>query len=154
MTDERVGDRLLHAIRRLPPGSGIVFRHHATPPAERRALFRRIRAIAVARRLTLVSVGALPGSRAHGGPRAFTAPAHSRREAIRGVRAGATYLFVSPIYPTRSHPGAPALGSRRAAPIARGLAVHVIALGGMDAQRWRKIRQYGFAGWAAIDALV
>jgi thiamine-phosphate pyrophosphorylase len=38
MTDERLGDALWTALRRLPRGAGIVFRHYATPPAERRAL--------------------------------------------------------------------------------------------------------------------
>lgn len=150
MTDERIGVRLFPALLGLPPGSGVVFRHLATPRAARIALFRKVRAIAVARRLVLVSVGGLLGSRSHGGPRAFTAPAHSRREAIAG--AGAAYLFVSPVYPTRSHPGAPALGTRRAAEIARGTGAHVIALGGMDERRWRSIRGNGFGGWAAIDA--
>ncbi|MEJ8630952.1 hypothetical protein P0F65_16040 [Sphingomonas sp. I4] len=31
MTDERLGDGLWRALARLPPGSGVVFRHHATP---------------------------------------------------------------------------------------------------------------------------
>ncbi len=152
MTDERIDERLIRAILRLPPGSGIVFRHLATPRGDRVALFRRIRAIAVARRLTLVSVDGLLGSDRHGGPRAITAPAHSRREAIRHRHA--RWLFVSPIHPTRSHPGDPALGVMSAARIARGLETTVIALGGMTASRWRKIRHLGFDGWAAIDGLV
>jgi len=152
MTDERIGDALWPALRRLPPGSGVVFRHHATPPRERRALFLRVRRIATARRLLIVGVGAMPGAAGrHGGRGATTAPAHDRREAIR--HRDARYLFVSPVFATRSHPGAPALGPMKAARIACGLGPAVIALGGMDERRWRRIRRLGFDGWAAIDAL-
>lgn len=149
MTDERMGDALWVALRRLPPGAGVVFRHHRTPPRERRALRLRVRRIAVARRLELVVAGARGG---HGrGPGATSWPAHTRREAIAGRRSGATRFFVSPVFPTRSHPGAAPIGPMRAARIARGLG-EAIALGGTDAQRWRRIARLGFAGWAAIDA--
>lgn len=154
MTDERIGERLLPTIRRLPPGSGIVFRHFATPRADRVALFRRIRHIAVARRLTLVSVGAMPGSRSHGGRRPFTAPAHDAREAIAMRRSGAAILLISPIYATRTHPGAEPLGLRRAAAIGRDTGATRVALGGMTERKWRSIRHLGFDGWAAIDGLV
>lgn len=152
MTDERIDDDLFAALRRLPPGSGIVFRHLRTPRAERDALLRRVRRIAVARRLRLTVVDAPRDIPAHGGPRAVSAPAHTRREAIAGARAGAVYLFVSPINPTRTHPGARALGLRRAMPITRGLRVSTVALGGMSERRWRPVARYGFDGWAAIDA--
>lgn len=156
MTDERLGAGLYQALRRLPPGAGVVFRHYATPSRERRALFLAVRRIAHARRLIVVSAGGtLPGAdgvhRARG-PGLVTWPAHDRREAIAGQRAGAALLFVSPVFPTRSHPGAPALGSVRAARVARGLGVRVIALGGMEARRWRRVRALGFYGWAGIDA--
>lgn len=156
MTDERMGAGLWPALRRLPPGAGVVFRHYGTPDRERRALFLQVRRIAKARWLVVVVAGgALPG--ADGVHRArgrglVTWPAHDRREAIAGKRAGAAVLFVSPVYPTRSHPGAPTLGAMRAARIGSGLGLTVIALGGMDARRWRRVRALGFDGWAAIDA--
>lgn len=170
MTDERIGEALWPALRRLPPGSGVVFRHHATAPAMRRALLRRIERIATARRLLVLVAGGAGGkggahggggvhggARGHGrgggrgvGPR--SSAAHDRREAIAGVRQGATLLFVSPVFATRSHPQASPLGQRRAARIGQGLGVAVIALGGMNERRWRRIRRSGFDGWAAIDA--
>lgn len=158
MTDERMGDRLWPALLALPPGSGVVFRHHATPAAERRRIHARVRRIAIARRLTLVVAGSmgLAGNGIHGarvGRGLRTWPAHDRREAIAGARAGADLLFVSPVHPTRSHPGAPVLGPRRAAQIGRGLGAAMIALGGMDARRFRQIAHLGFVGWAAIDSL-
>ena len=156
MTDERLGDQLWQALRRLPPGAGVVFRHHATPPAERRTLLRRVERIATAKRLVLIVAGGGSGKAgAHGVTRARglrSAAAHDRRQAIVGVRQGAAVLFVSPVYATRSHPTAAPLGPMCAARIAGRLGAWVIALGGMDARRWRRIRSLGFDGWAAIDA--
>ncbi len=155
MTDERLGHGLWAALRRLPPGSGVVFRHHATPPAERRAIHRRVRRIARARRLILlVAGGGLPGDGVHKHGRGSdlrSHPAHDRAEAIAGWKVGADLLFVSPLFPTRSHPGAPALGPARAARIGLGLGLPMIALGGMTAKRFRRLRGR-FDGWAAIDA--
>jgi thiamine-phosphate pyrophosphorylase len=155
MTDERLGD-LLALVARLPRGTGVVFRHHATPLGERRRLLRRLAVLAASGRIVLVRGGEAgiggAGLRRHGGPGAFTWPVHDRAEAVRAVRRGARVLFVSPVFPTRSHPGARSLGPRRAAAIVRGLPAQAIALGGMNAQRFRHIERLGFHGWAAIDA--
>jgi len=157
MTDERTGEGLWAALRRLPRGGGIVFRHYATPPAERRALYRRVARIARQRGLVLVRAGPdrlgyQDGVHGRRGAGLVTWPAHSRREAIEGVRAGAAVLFVSSVYTTRSHPGAPALGEAAAARIAAGLPVAAIALGGLTRKRGARLMQRGFHGWAAIDA--
>jgi len=158
MTDERMGAALWTALERLPRGAGIVFRHFATPLPERRALFAQVLRVARRRGLVLVRGGAaamrgemgVHGARGRG---LVTWPAHDRREAIAGVRAGADVLFVSPVFVTRTHPGARALGPPRAARIAAGLPGVRVALGGMDARRFARVRGLGFDGWAAIDAL-
>jgi thiamine-phosphate pyrophosphorylase len=156
MTDERLGEGLWAALRRLPRGSGVVFRHYTTPVRDRRRLFRRVVRIARARGLVVVRAGGRAGygeDGVHGGARwsgLRTAPVHDRAEAIAAVRRGAELLFVSPVFATRSHPGAEGLGSRKARRIAQGLPVTAIALGGMDARRFRRLT--GFDGWAAIDA--
>ena len=155
MTDERQGADLWDAVRHLPRGAGVVFRHHATPLAERRRLFARLRRLARARGLVLVRAGpaALRGEMGrHGarGPGLVTWPVHDAREARAARRAQADAAFVSPLFATRSHPGAPTLGPRRAGVLARGLPMTRIALGGMDARRFRALA--GFDGWAAIDA--
>jgi thiamine-phosphate pyrophosphorylase len=157
MTDERMGEGLWTALRRLPRGGGIVFRHYATPLAERRALYRRVARIARQRGLVLVRAGPdrfgyQDGVHGRRGAGLVTWPAHSRREAIEGVRAGAAVLFVSPVYATRSHPGAPALGEAAAARIAASLPVAAIALGGVTPTRGARLMRRGFHGWAAIDA--
>lgn len=153
MTDERQGRALWRALRRLPPGSGVVFRHHDTPAAARRRLFVRVRRVARARGLVLVAARPPLPAPVHGRlGGATTWPAHDRAEALAGVKAGARVLFVSPVHATRSHPGAEVLGPARAARIGRGLGVPLVALGGMDERRWRRMRALGFAGWAGIDA--
>lgn len=148
MTDERMGDALWTALERLPRGSGVIVRHYSLPACERRALLARVERIA-ARRALLVLVGGVKHGRNRG---AVTAPVHSRRELLAAVRAGAAALFVSPVYATRSHSGAQALGRVRLGLMIGGAGVPVIALGGMDERRWRALRPLGVYGWAAIDA--
>jgi len=160
MTDERLGDRLLGAVGRLPPRrGGIVFRHYRLPPGERRALFEQVKALARRRGLTLLLAG--PAAEAarwgadgsHGRGRGFglrTAPAHGPRELRAAERAGAALVFLSPVFPTRSHPGGRALGPARFALLARRSKLPVVALGGMDRARARRLR--GAWGWAGIDA--
>ena len=155
LTDERVGDALWAMLRRLPPGGGVIFRHHATAPRERRTLFARVRRIARARGLLLVAADPpLPGTAGRHGrvAGALTWPAHDRREVTAARRHGARLLLLSPAFATRSHPGVQATGPARLARIARDQRLPMIALGGMTARRYRRIRALGFAGWAAIDA--
>ncbi|WCT73196.1 thiamine phosphate synthase [Sphingomonas naphthae] len=159
MTDERQGEALWVALRRLPKGSGVVFRHYSLPPAERRALFDRVRRIARARRLVLVLAGpprlargwradGAHGRSPHRSPGLLrTAPVHDRRELV--VAGGADLLFVSPVFATRSHLGARGLGRIGFHALARRTRQPVAALGGMTARRARSL---GGVRWAAIDA--
>lgn len=165
MTDERQGEALFDAIGRLPRGAGIVFRHHATPWRERRALFERARRIARRRGLTLIVAGDARLARrlraegfhersARIGPRGLirTVAVHDAREMIFARRASADLVFVSPVFPTRSHPSAEALGRVRFGSLVRRSPIPVIALGGVDAQRARSLMPFGIHGWAAIDS--
>ncbi|MBO9714724.1 thiamine phosphate synthase [Sphingomonas sp.] len=161
MTDPRQGESLWTALERLPCGAGVVFRHYQLAPAERRALFRKIAKVAQRRRLTLVAAGEERLGRGplgihnrRGGPQAFprTAAAHSRREAITAIRSGVDAIFVSPVFASRSHPGAKPLGRVRFGLLVRDLGAPVIALGGMDARRARSLSPMAIHGWAAIDA--
>ena len=119
-------------------------------------MFRRLVRIARARGLVVVRAGTRAGygeDGVHGGIRGSglrTAPAHDRAEAVAAMRRGADLLFVSPVFATRSHPAGVALGTRAARRVSQGLPVVVIALGGMDARRFRGM--VGFDGWAGIDA--
>jgi thiamine-phosphate pyrophosphorylase len=151
MTDERQGEGLWTALERLPRGSGVVFRHYGLAPAERRALFERVRKVARRRRLLLLAGGhGLRGDGVHGGRGGFSASIHDLRELKSAERAGAKLVFLSPAFPTRSHPGGRALGRVRFGLIARQARIPVIALGGVDARKARRLPH--IYGWAGIDA--
>ncbi len=157
MTDERQGDALWTALERLPRGAGIVFRHYGLPWAERRRLFARIRKIARRKGLFLIGAdGRFRGADGihHGrGRGAFrTASAHNLADLRTAERHGAQLAFVSPVFPTRSHPGAHALGRVRFGLIAQRARIPIIALGGMDSHGWRSLNGLGAYGWAGIDA--
>ena len=161
MTDERQGEGLWSALDRLPPRAGIVMRHYSLPPGERRALFRRVRSRARRRGLMLLLGGDAVTARAWGadgwhgrgrGSGFHSAPVHDEHELRAAERSGAALLFVSPVYPTRSHPGAPHLGEAGFARLARRAKVPVIALGGVGAADSRRLRLLGAYGWAGIDA--
>lgn len=154
VTDERQGDALLPAVAALPRGAGVVFRHFRTP--DRGALLRRVRR-ATRRRGVLVCV-AYEG---HGAWRAegdglSIVVVHDARELTAMMmdrHRPPDLVFVSPVFATRTHPGAGALGLAAFARLARRSAVPVIALGGMDARRWQRVRRLGAHGWAAVDGL-
>jgi thiamine-phosphate pyrophosphorylase len=166
MTDERMGDALWDALERLPRSSGVVFRHYSLLPAERRALFERVRRVVRRRRLVLLLAGPERLARAWGAdgvhgpfphrlsarPLLRTAPTHDRAEWLKARRMGCDLVFVSPLFPTRSHPGAPALGILRAGLMLGADRGRAVALGGMTANRARACYTIGIARWAAIDA--
>ena len=157
MTDERMGDGLWEALARLPRGSGVVFRHYSLPRAERVALFRKVMTVAHRRHLVVLRAGPGPlrgEAGVHNGRgRGLVGRAvHDGAEAVAARRAGADLVFVSPVFATRSHPGARTLGPVRAGLLMRGLKMPVVALGGMDARNAGRLKRLGIHGWAAIDA--
>jgi thiamine-phosphate pyrophosphorylase len=156
-TDERQGDSLWRALDRLPRGAGVIFRHYRTP--DRAALAARVRSICRRRGLLFVVAGPLRLARAwradgaHGRfPGALTAPAHGVAELVAARRAGVALAFLSPLFATRSHPGARALGPLRFGLMARGRGIAVAALGGIDAHDGATLQALRVAGWGAIDA--
>lgn len=165
MTDERQAAHLWRALERLPEGSGVVFRHQSLGRPERRALFERVKRLCRRRRLMLLLAGDARLSRAWGadgihgrgdrrpGPSLVrSASAHNLRELKAAERAGADLVFVSPVFPTRSHPDGRTLGRTGFCRIARQSRLPVIALGGMDHQSGRTLVPRHAYGWAAIDA--
>jgi thiamine-phosphate pyrophosphorylase len=159
MTDERQGGRLLGAVARLPEGAGLVFRHYSLGEVARRDLFDRVRAahrgvLLLAGPASLAESWGADGS--HGRGRGYglrSAPVHDYPEIRIAERDGAAFVFLSPVFATRSHPGARPLGLARFAWLARRTALPVIALGGMDPVRGKRLASFGAYGWAGIDAL-
>jgi thiamine-phosphate pyrophosphorylase len=161
LTDERLGDFALDAVSRLPPDAGIVFRHYSLPEGPRRALYERVRE--QARRQGHILLLAGPRSTAlswgadgwHGweeGAGLRSAPVHNLHELRRAEAGGAALLFLSPVFPTRSHPGAATLGPRRFAWLAAKARRPVVALGGVTPANAPKLLRLGAYGWAGIDA--
>lgn len=169
MTDERVAQSdLLRALARLPAGSAVVVRHYSLPEAERRVLFGRVRRAARRRGLLVLLAGdpALArrwGADGHHGPdRArpdgrpwlHSASVHDMTQLHQARAVGAQALLLSPLFATRSHPGARPLGAVRFAALARRVDVPVIALGGVKPRHAALVRRLGAAGYAAIDGLL
>jgi thiamine-phosphate pyrophosphorylase len=154
------------AVARLPPGlAGVVLRHDGDPG--RAALGRELARLCRARRLVLVVAGDVrlaaalrAGVHLRGGQwpgparvRGFrTSYAHTVPDLRRAWRAGARLVFLSPLFPTASHPGAPALGPARWARMARVVPVAAAALGGVDAAKLRRLPR-GCRAVGAIGAL-
>ena len=164
LSDERNDRVLAEALRRLPRGSGFVFRHYHLPPGERVARWFALLRVARARgHLAILADSALTAREwgadgIYGPPRALyptsrlvtLATAHSLREIAEANRARADAVLLSPAFPTRSHPGAPVLGPLRFRLLARHARMPVIALGGMTP---RAASRLAWPRWAAIDGL-
>lgn len=159
LTDERMGEALGPAMERAAAaGAGIMVRHLCSSVAVRRDLARQVvrsgAMLAIARDVDLaLSEGA---RLVHDPVRissdlSFSLPVHDEAEAVRAAGLKPALVFVSPVYPTRSHPGAPALGPEKAKSLAALAGWPAVALGGMDEERGAAMVEQGFAGWAGID---
>lgn len=165
ISDARNDAGLARALAKLPRGSGWIYRHYHLPGPQRYARFRALRRIARARgHVTILADSALTAREwgadgIYGAPRALAprrsglihlATAHDLTELGLAARLGADAALLSPVFPTRSHPGGRVLGSVRFRLLARQAGLPVIALGGMDAARAHAL---GWKRWAAIDGL-
>jgi thiamine-phosphate pyrophosphorylase len=165
MTDPRLGDRLLPAIQALPAGSGVIFRHYDLPSEERQRLFYAVRTICRRRGLTLL-LASPPKNALHwdidglhnykSGRRTYlrSASVHNLKELKSATQQKANLIFVSPIYPTKSHPQARPLGPSGLQHICghRRCSAVVIALGGMTQPLAMMFKNQNIDGWAGIDA--
>jgi thiamine-phosphate pyrophosphorylase len=165
LSDKRNDAQLEQALGRLPRGSGFIFRHYHLAPEERVARFRALQRVAEARgHVVILADSALTAKEwradgIYGAPRSLgprradllaLATAHDLEEIALANRMQADAVLLSPVFPTRSHPGAAVLGPLRFRLLARHAAMPVIALGGMDA---RAARRLAWRRWAAIDGL-
>jgi thiamine-phosphate pyrophosphorylase len=152
ITDARTDATLDRAIARLPRGSGVIFRHYHLTPETRAARLAHVRRLCrrFGHRLEVGGQGYGPPA-----PHRRLATAHNLREVGRANRCGAQAVLVSPVFSTRSHPGAPTLGRVRLLVLARRAQMPTIALGGMTAHKFATLRSARPAihGWAAIDGL-
>jgi thiamine-phosphate pyrophosphorylase len=84
----------------------------------------------------------------------LTVACHDRAALARAKALRADAAFLSPVYPTASHPGARCLGGLRAALMARRAGLPVLALGGVSARRTMALTAQGFSGFAAVRGWV
>ena len=146
VSDERNDAVLERAVRRLPRGSGVIFRHYHLAPADRAKRLDQVWRLCrrFGHRIEVAGEG-------YGPPAAHRrlATAHSLREIGRANRLRAEAVLLSPVFSTRSHPGAKPLGPLCFRLLAAYSQAPVIALGGMNARRARRL---GWSRWAGIDA--
>ena len=165
LSDERNDAHLEDALRALPRGSGFIYRHYHLPDPDRWQRFQALRRSAEARgHLVILADSALTATEwgahgVYGAPLALwprragliqLATAHNPREIAQAARKGADAVLLSPVYPTRSHPGATPLGPVRWRALAKLSNAPVIALGGMTYEGARRLY---WPRWAAIDGL-
>ncbi len=156
------------AVARLPRGlAGVVLRHDNDP--DRATLGRDLARICRARRLALVVAGdarlaaALhagvhlrggrwpgPQHRSHG---LVTSSAHGLADLRRAHRAGALLAFLSPVFPTVSHPNARVLSPLRWGRIACAGPLPAGALGGVHGGNVRRLPPKICRAVGAIAAL-
>jgi len=173
VTDDRRGGDPLTLAASLPTGSWLIFRHYGV--ADRVALATKLAVHCRQRRVTLLIAGdprlalklrsglhlsdhlatyptpAIRLWRRRGG--LLTAAAHDRGGLARAAQLGADAALLSPVFPTRSHPGAKPLGLLTFRRLARQAALPVIALGGVDRTTLLLLKAAPIAGVAALGAL-
>jgi thiamine-phosphate pyrophosphorylase len=165
LSDARNDAALERALAALPPNSGFVFRHYHLPPPDRAGRFRALAAAArqvghlvvlagpahLAREWGADGVYGRPGEIAASDGLRRLASAHDAEEMLAAAKAGADGVFLSPVFPTASHPGAPTLGIHGFHVLAQASPIPVIALGGITAERAVELN---WPRWGAIDGLV
>ncbi|WP_328705888.1 thiamine phosphate synthase [Erythrobacter rubeus] len=165
ISDARNDAVLEDALRRMPRGSGFIYRHYHLDEEKRYARFRKLRRIARACNHTVVLADSALTATDWGADGIYGAPkslwprrrellhlatAHNLREIGEANLIGSDGVLLSPIFSTNSHPGGQVLGPVRFKALARYSRAPVIALGGMDARRARAL---DWPRWAAIDGL-
>lgn len=163
-SDARNDARLEDAIAALPPRSAFVFRHYHLELADRSARFQELAQLAhncgqlaifardseLAVRLGADGVYGHPDAIAGAQNKLKLAAVHDGDEMQRAIAVGADGIFLSPVFPTASHPGAPALGEQGFSVLSQQSPLPVIALGGMNRQR---AAEMVWPRWGAIDGL-
>lgn len=153
--------------RVLPKGAAIILRDYRLP--QRAALARRLKSICAARGLLLI-IGADPNLaqaveadglhmpswfRPMGGkPNGMivTAACHNAEDLREAARRGAHLAFLSPVFPTQSHPGEAHLGAQGFRTTAAASPLPVLALGGVDETNAGSLAGPNVAGFGAIGA--
>lgn len=83
----------------------------------------------------------------------WAASCHDARELERAAALGASFVVLSPVLPTASHPGEPGLGWEKFAALIRDYPLPVYALGGMQLELLDTARRHGAHGVALLSGI-
>ncbi|MGB3795308.1 MAG: thiamine phosphate synthase [Alteraurantiacibacter sp.] len=165
LSDERNDQVLAARLASFQEPAGFVYRHYHLPPEARLARFNALSAIARSAGHLVILADSTLTAREWGADGVYGSPlsvyptradqltiatAHDMREIAQANRINADAVMLSPVFPTRSHPGGKVLGPARFRVLARFAQMPVIALGGMNADNARQLNR---GRWAAIDGL-
>ncbi len=164
LSDARNDAGLEEALSALPRGSGFVFRHYHLELTARKARFLALARVArqyghmvvlsdtwmLAKGWEADGIYGNAQQIAEGHDQLLLATAHDGDELQAAIAAKADGIFLSPVFPTASHPGSQTLGPHGFSVLAQQSPVPVIALGGMTRER---AAAFGIARWGAIDGL-
>jgi thiamine-phosphate pyrophosphorylase len=165
ISDARNDAVLEAALASLPDHSGFVFRHYHLKEPARRERYDGLLALCRDFGHLMVLSGDADTALAWGADGVYgpaeeldkrpgllsLATVHDAREVAIANRAKVDGMFLSPVLPTRSHPGGVSLGIDEFHAIAAQAESPVIALGGMNAERAADL---GWPRWAGIDAFL
>jgi len=87
-------------------------------------------------------------------PRLLGVSVHSLAEARAAERAGADYVTMGSVFPTRSHPGLSGVGLEELRRVVEGVEIPVLAIGGITAANIGEVLATGVAGVAVISAIL
>lgn len=157
MTDDTRDADWIQAVSALPRGSAVIVRHRDARLRAELAL--RLRPVCRAGRVALLvaddaalaqriaadgvhlperHVARVQGLRSRNRGWLVTCAAHSAAAVQRARAAGADAVFVSPVFPTASHPDRAALGTVRFAALANA-PIGIYALGGVETKTIRRL---------------
>ena len=165
ISDARNDAVLERALAEIPTGSGFVFRHHHLEATARQHRFEALRKLCRQFGHLVLLAGDADTAKAwaadgiYGPPNKLSesngllrfATVHDLGEVSLANQAKVDGMFLSPVFPTRSHPLGACLGPADFNQLAALAESPVIALGGMDAQR---AKDHGWPRWAGIDAFL
>ncbi|MBH5321170.1 thiamine phosphate synthase [Aurantiacibacter sediminis] len=165
LSDERNDHVVEERLRGFGEPVGFVYRHYHLPDAKRYARYCKLNRIARAQGHLVILADSALTAREWGADGIYGAPlslyprrhdliqiaaAHNMREIAQANRVEADAVMLSPVFPTRSHPGARTLGATRWHALANYAHMPVIALGGMTREKAKVLKS---KRWAAIDGL-
>ena len=172
LTDSNRGPNPIDLIDRLPKTAGLIFRHYDMP--NRHHLAKSVIRACQKRDILCFIAGDIKLSahlkadgvhlpehqlrRPNYGLSHFkqagglvTAATHSLAAGLLAQKQGVDGVFLSPVFPTKSHVGAPHIGLIRFARVARNLKIPVFALGGIDVLQKPLLKNAGAYGLGGIS---